>query len=68
VAGVSEEDVRRLVSVARRRRFSRGEVLARTSRATVKEVLRKEQRRGNLELQRGRTVVLEPEELERRDR
>jgi CRP-like cAMP-binding protein len=42
--------------------------LAGTSRATVNKVLREEQRRGNLELRRGRTVVLEPEELQRRAR
>jgi CRP-like cAMP-binding protein len=42
--------------------------LAGTSRATVNKVLREEQGRGTVELRRGRTVVLLPEELERRAR
>jgi CRP-like cAMP-binding protein len=37
--------------------------LAGTTRATVNRILRDEQRRGNLELQRGRTIVLRREEL-----
>jgi CRP/FNR family transcriptional regulator, cyclic AMP receptor protein len=40
--------------------------LAGTSRATVNKVLREEQGRGTVELRRGRTLVLEPEELARR--
>jgi CRP-like cAMP-binding protein len=42
--------------------------LAGTSRATVNRVLRDEQRRGTVELRRGRTVVLQPDELARRAR
>jgi CRP-like cAMP-binding protein len=42
--------------------------LAGTSRATVNKVLREEQERGAVELRRGRTIVLQPEELERRAR
>jgi CRP-like cAMP-binding protein len=42
--------------------------LAGTSRATVNRVLRDEQRRGSLELRRGRTVVLERDELASRAR
>jgi CRP/FNR family transcriptional regulator, cyclic AMP receptor protein len=40
--------------------------LAGTSRATVNRVLRDEERRGTVRLQRGRTIVLEPDELARR--
>lgn len=39
-----------------------------TARATVNRVLRQEQARGTLELQRGKTRVLKPEELARRAR
>jgi CRP-like cAMP-binding protein len=42
--------------------------LAGTSRATVNKVLREEQARGAVELSRGRTRVLRPEELARRAR
>jgi DNA-binding transcriptional regulator YhcF (GntR family) len=34
-----------------------------TSRATVNRVLREEERKGTVELSRGRTTVLEPEKL-----
>jgi CRP/FNR family cyclic AMP-dependent transcriptional regulator len=40
--------------------------LAGVSRATVNRVLRDEEKRGTVRLQRGRTVVLEPEALGRR--
>jgi CRP/FNR family cyclic AMP-dependent transcriptional regulator len=40
--------------------------LAGVSRATVNRVLRDEEKRGTVRLQRGRTVVLEPEALARR--
>ena len=40
--------------------------MAGTSRATVNRVLREEERRGTLELRRGRTVVLDAEALARR--
>lgn len=40
--------------------------LAGTSRGTVNRVLREEERRGNVELHRGKTVVLELEKLARR--
>jgi CRP-like cAMP-binding protein len=40
--------------------------LAGTSRATVNRVLRNEENRGTLRLQRGKTTVLEPEALARR--
>ena len=40
--------------------------LAGTSRATVNRVLREEERRGTVELQRGKTVVLDFDELVRR--
>ncbi len=39
--------------------------LAGTSRATVNRVLREEERRGTIELQRAKTVVLDPDELAR---
>jgi CRP-like cAMP-binding protein len=42
--------------------------LAGTSRATVNSVLRAEAERGTIELGRAKTVVLEPDELERRAR
>ncbi len=42
--------------------------LAGTSRATVNKVLRDEQRRGTVELRRGRTIVVRPDELARRAR
>lgn len=42
--------------------------LAGTSRATVNKVLRDEQVRGTVELQRGKTLVLKPDELARRAR
>ena len=42
--------------------------LAGTSRATVNRVLRDAERRGALELSRGRTVVRDPDELARRAR
>jgi len=40
--------------------------LAGTSRATVNRVLREEERRGNIELRRSKTVVLDLDELARR--
>ena len=42
--------------------------MAGTSRATVNRVLREEQQRGNVELRRGRTVVLDAEAIARRAR
>jgi CRP/FNR family cyclic AMP-dependent transcriptional regulator len=42
--------------------------IAGTSRATVNRVLREEERRGAIELKRGRTVVVDPEQLTRRGR
>jgi CRP-like cAMP-binding protein len=42
--------------------------LAGTSRATVNRVLREEEARGTLKLGRGRTTVLDPDELARRGR
>ncbi len=42
--------------------------LAGTSRATVNAVLREEERRGTLELKRGKTVVLDRDEIARRAR
>ncbi|MDX6439944.1 MAG: family transcriptional regulator, cyclic receptor protein [Gaiellaceae bacterium] len=42
--------------------------LAGTSRATVNRVLREEQRRGTIELRRGRTIVVDADELARRAR
>jgi CRP-like cAMP-binding protein len=42
--------------------------LAGTSRATVNRVLNEEQRRGTLELRRGRTLIRERGALERRAR
>lgn len=42
--------------------------MAGTSRATVNRVLREEQARGTVELRRGRTVVLDAEQLTRRAR
>ena len=42
--------------------------LAGTSRATVNKVLREEQERGTVELRRGKTLVLQPDELARRAR
>lgn len=40
--------------------------MAGTSRATVNRVLREEQQRGTVELRRGKTVVVDPEEFIRR--
>jgi CRP-like cAMP-binding protein len=42
--------------------------IAGTSRATVNRVLREEERRGVIELKRGRTIVVDPEQLARRAR
>lgn len=42
--------------------------MAGTSRATVNRVLREDEQRGLVELHRGRTVVLQPDELRRRAR
>jgi CRP/FNR family transcriptional regulator, cyclic AMP receptor protein len=42
--------------------------LAGTSRATVNKVLREEQRRGTVDLRRGKTLVLQPDDLARRAR
>ena len=42
--------------------------MAGTSRATVNRVLRDEQERGTVELRRGRTVVLDADEIARRPR
>jgi CRP/FNR family transcriptional regulator, cyclic AMP receptor protein len=42
--------------------------IAGTSRATVNRVLREEERRGVIELKRGRTRILDPEQLTRRAR
>jgi CRP/FNR family transcriptional regulator, cyclic AMP receptor protein len=42
--------------------------MAGASRATVNQVLREEERRGTIELQRGKTLVLATEELKRRSR
>ena len=42
--------------------------LAGTSRATVNRLLRAEEKRGTVELRRGRTVVLDPESLRKRAR
>jgi CRP-like cAMP-binding protein len=42
--------------------------IAGTSRATVNRVLRDEERRGAIELKRGRTIVVDPEQLARRAR
>jgi hypothetical protein len=42
--------------------------MAGTSRATVNRVLRDEERRGVLELARGRTVVRDLDQLRRRSR
>jgi CRP/FNR family transcriptional regulator, cyclic AMP receptor protein len=42
--------------------------IAGTSRATVNRVLREEERRGVIKLQRGRTIVVEPDQLDRRAR
>jgi CRP/FNR family cyclic AMP-dependent transcriptional regulator len=42
--------------------------MAGASRATVNQVLREEERRGTIELQRGKALVLDTEELKRRSR
>ncbi|MDH4104120.1 MAG: Crp/Fnr family transcriptional regulator [Thermoleophilia bacterium] len=42
--------------------------MAGTSRATVNRVLRDEEKRGSVALQRGRTTVVDPEQLDRRCR
>jgi CRP-like cAMP-binding protein len=42
--------------------------MAGTSRATVNRVLREEERRGAVELRRGRTVIVEPDGIARRAR
>jgi CRP-like cAMP-binding protein len=42
--------------------------MAGTSRATVNRVLRDERERGTVELRRGRTIVLDREDITRRSR
>jgi CRP-like cAMP-binding protein len=42
--------------------------IAGTSRATVNRVLREEERRGVIELKRGRTIVVDPQQLASRTR
>jgi CRP-like cAMP-binding protein len=42
--------------------------MAGTTRATLNQLLRSEQERGTLELRRGRTIVLDADEIARRAR
>jgi CRP/FNR family cyclic AMP-dependent transcriptional regulator len=42
--------------------------LAGTTRATINRVLREEEKRGTIRLERGRTIVLDPEQIARRAR
>lgn len=74
---VERRVLRRLVELAETYARADGEIpltqeqlaeLAGTSRATVNKVLREEQERGTVELQRGKTLVLQPDELARRAR
>ena len=74
---VERRVLRRLVELARTYERADGEIpltqeqlaeLAGTSRATVNKVLREEQGRGTVELRRGKTLVLQPDELARRAR
>jgi CRP-like cAMP-binding protein len=74
---VERRVLRRLVELAASDHQGDGEIrltqeqlaeLAGTSRATVNKVLREEQQRGTVELRRGRTIVRDREQLERRAR
>lgn len=74
---VERRVLRRLVELGRTYEARDGDIpltqeqlaeLAGTSRATVNRVLREEQRRGTVELRRGRTIVVQPDELARRAR
>jgi CRP-like cAMP-binding protein len=74
---VERRVLRRLVELSRTYERAEGEIpltqeqlaeLAGTSRATVNKVLREEQERGTVELRRGKTLVLQAEELARRAR
>jgi len=42
--------------------------LAGTTRATINRILRNEEKRGTIKLERGRTIVLDPEQIARRAR
>jgi CRP/FNR family cyclic AMP-dependent transcriptional regulator len=42
--------------------------LAGTTRATINRILREEEKRGTIRLERGRTIVLDPEQIARRAR
>ena len=64
--GVPEQEVRQLLSLARRRRFSRGEVVF--HRDDPNAVLRDAQASGYIELARGRIRVLDPDRLMRKAR
>jgi CRP-like cAMP-binding protein len=74
---VEKRVLRRLVELGETYRDRDGEIpltqeilaeMAGTTRATLNQVLRSEQLRGTLELRRGRTIVLEPDEIARRAR
>jgi CRP-like cAMP-binding protein len=74
---VERRVLRRLVELAGTYATGDGEIpltqeqlaeLAGTSRATVNKVLREEQQRGTVELRRGKTIVLQAEELAHRAR
>lgn len=76
-SSVERRVLRRLVELSETYSRADGEIpltqeqlaeLAGTSRATVNKVLRDEQRRGTIELRRGKTLVLQLEELTRRTR
>jgi CRP-like cAMP-binding protein len=74
---VERRVLRRLVELATTYARGDGEIpltqeqladLAGTSRATVNKVLREEQAKGTIDLRRGKTLVLQPDELARRAR
>ena len=76
-APVEKRVLRRLLELLETYRDRDGEIpltqevlaeMAGTTRATLNQVLRAEQERGTLELRRGRTILLAPEEIARRAR
>jgi len=64
LAGVYERDGKSVIPLTQEEMAE----IAGTSRATVNRVLREEERRGVIELKRGRTTIVDPEQLTRRGR
>lgn len=72
---VDKRVLRRLVELGETYRDRDGEIpltqevlaeMAGTTRATLNQLLRAEQKRGTLELRRGKTILLDPDEIARR--